>query len=44
MVVDLLWDGGAGAREVLAKAKPPMTRASYLAAQRALARRETYEE
>jgi hypothetical protein len=27
---------------VLAKAKPPMTRASYLAAQRALARRETY--
>src|SRR5262244_2019870 len=43
MVVDLLWDGGAGAREVLAKAKPPMTRASYLAAQRALARRETYE-
>src|SRR5262250_1086626 len=43
MVVDMLWDGAAGAREVLAKAKPPMTRASYLAAQRALARRETYE-
>src|SRR5881409_166625 len=43
MVVDMLWDGAAGAREVLAKAKPPMTRASYLAAQRGLARRETYE-
>src|SRR5262250_739485 len=43
MVVDLLWAGGAGAREVLAKAKPPMTRESYLAFQRALARRETYE-
>jgi hypothetical protein len=28
---------------VLAKATPPMTRASYLVAQRALARRETYE-
>jgi hypothetical protein len=28
---------------VMAKAKPPMTRASYLAAQRGLARRETYE-
>ncbi len=43
MVVDMLWDGAAGAREVMAKAKPPMTRASYLAAQRGLARRETYE-
>ena len=37
MVVDLMWDRAAGAREVLAKAKPPMTRASYLAAQRGLA-------
>src|SRR5438067_3481678 len=43
MVVDLMWDRAAGAREVLAKAKPPMTRASYLAAQRGLARREVYE-
>src|SRR5439155_780680 len=42
MVVDMMWDRAAGAREVLAKAKPPMTRASYLAAQRGLARRETY--
>src|SRR5438128_8006896 len=43
MVVDMMWDRAAAAREVLAKAKPPMTRASYLAAQRGLARRETYE-
>jgi metal-dependent amidase/aminoacylase/carboxypeptidase family protein len=43
MVVDLMWDGAAAAREVLAKAKPPMTREGYLKAQRALARRETYE-
>jgi amidohydrolase len=43
MVVDMLWDGAAAAREVVAKARPPMTRASYLAAQRSLARRETYE-
>ena len=43
MVIDMLWDGAAAAREVLAKARPPMTRASYLAAQRGLARRETYE-
>ena len=42
MVVDMLWDGAAAAREVVAKARPPMTRASYLAAQRGLARRETY--
>jgi metal-dependent amidase/aminoacylase/carboxypeptidase family protein len=43
MVVDMLSDGAATAREVIAKARPPMTRASYLAAQRGLARRETYE-
>src|SRR5207245_9171865 len=43
MVVDMLWDGAAAAREVTAKARPPMTRTSYLAAQRGLARRETYE-
>ena len=43
MVVDMLWEGAGAAREVIAKAKPPMTRASYLAAQRGLARRETYE-
>src|SRR5881296_2008647 len=26
MVVDMLWEGAAGAREVMAKARPPMTR------------------
>ncbi|HKB26978.1 MAG TPA: amidohydrolase [Methylomirabilota bacterium] len=43
MVVDLLADGAAGAREVLQKAKPPMTRERYLAFQRGLARHEVYE-
>jgi amidohydrolase len=43
MAIDLLANGAAGARDVLAKAKPPMTRASYLAFQRGVAKRETYE-
>ncbi len=43
MAVDLLADGAAGARAVLAAAKPPMTRESYLAFQRGLARRATYD-
>ena len=43
MVVDMLADGAAGAREVVDKAKPPMTREGFLAFQRSLARRETYE-
>jgi amidohydrolase len=43
MVVDMLADGAAGAREVLAKAQPPMTPEQYLAFQRGLARREVYE-
>jgi amidohydrolase len=43
MAVDLLTNGAAGARDVLAKAKPPMTREAYLAFQRGIARRETYE-
>jgi hypothetical protein len=43
MAVDLLADGAAGAREVLATAKPPMTREQYLAFQRGIARREVYE-
>ncbi|HMH54547.1 MAG TPA: amidohydrolase [Candidatus Acidoferrum sp.] len=43
MVVDMLADGAAGAREVVAKAKPPMTREGFLAFQRGLARREVYE-
>jgi len=43
MAVDLLADGAASAREILRSAKPPMTRAQYLAFQRGIARREVYE-
>jgi len=43
MVVDMLADGAAGAREVVAKATPPMTRERFLTFQRSLARREVYE-
>jgi len=43
MAVDLLADGAAGARDVLKSARPPMTREQYLAFQRGLARRETWD-
>jgi amidohydrolase len=43
MAVDLLWDGAARAREVLARARPPMTREAYLAFQRGMFRHELYE-
>jgi len=43
MVVDLLADGAAGAREIVAKSKPPMTRAGYLTFQRGMARREVFD-
>ena len=43
MAVDLLADGAAGAREVLAGQRPPMTRQGYLAFQRGIARRELYD-
>jgi amidohydrolase len=43
MVVDLLADGAAVGREVMAKARPPMTRAAYLELQRGTNRREVYE-
>jgi amidohydrolase len=43
MVVDLLWDGAAGARQVVEQAKPPMTREGFLTFQRSMARRESYE-
>ncbi len=43
MVVDMLGDGASGAREVLAKSRPRMTREGYLAFQRSVARRELYE-
>jgi amidohydrolase len=42
MAVDLLADGAAGAREVLAGPRPAMTRERYLAFQRGIARRERY--
>jgi amidohydrolase len=41
--IDMLADGAAGARAVLAKAKPSMTRESYLAFQRKIGQRELYE-
>ena len=43
MVVDLLTDGATGAREVLERARPRMTREQYLAFQRGVARREVFE-
>jgi amidohydrolase len=43
MAVDMLGDGAHGARDVLAKAQPPMTREAYLAVQRRITRREVYE-
>jgi amidohydrolase len=43
MVVDLLADGAAAGKEVVAKAKPPMTRQGYLEFQRAMSRREIFE-
>jgi hypothetical protein len=42
MVVDMLADGAAGAREVLARARPPLDRKAYVALQRGMARREVY--
>ena len=41
-VVDLLWDGARGAREVVANARPTMTRESYVEFQRSIRRREVY--
>jgi len=43
MAVDFLGEGARGAREVVAKAKPPMTREAYLALQRSIIRQEIYE-
>lgn len=43
MVVDLLADGAAVGRQVLAQARPPLTRAAYLEFQRRMSRREVYE-
>jgi hypothetical protein len=43
MVVDLLWEDAAGAREVLAHAAPALSRERYLALHRGVARREVYD-
>jgi amidohydrolase len=43
MAIDLLVEGGTGAREVLKAAKPSMTREGYLAYQRGIARRERFD-
>ncbi|HYB42416.1 MAG TPA: amidohydrolase [Candidatus Methylomirabilis sp.] len=43
MVIDMLGDGAAGARDVLATARPRLSRAEYLALQRSMARREVYD-
>ncbi len=43
MVVDLLWDGAGGAREVIAKALPGMTRQGYVEFQRSVRRREVFQ-
>jgi metal-dependent amidase/aminoacylase/carboxypeptidase family protein len=43
MVVDLMTDDAAGAREVLERARPRMTREQYLAFQRGVAGREVFE-
>ena len=43
MAIDLLADGGSGARDVMKTATPPMTREGYLAYQRAIARREHFD-
>jgi metal-dependent amidase/aminoacylase/carboxypeptidase family protein len=43
MAIDLLYDGAAGAKQVLKAAKPPMTREQYLSFQRSVAKHEVYE-
>jgi hypothetical protein len=43
MVVDLLWEGAGGAREVIAKALPGMTRQGYVEFQRSVRRREVFQ-
>jgi len=43
MVIDMLWQDAAGAREVLAHAAPGLSRERYLALHRGIARREVYD-
>ena len=41
--VDLLWDGGARARDIIRSSKPKMTKEEYLKFQRGLQRRELFD-
>ena len=43
MAIDMLAEGAAGARQVMAEGTPRMTRAEYLAFQRKIARKETFD-
>jgi amidohydrolase len=43
MAIDMLADGAAGAREVLAKSRPPLTRDGYFTLQRSIAAHELWE-
>jgi amidohydrolase len=43
MVVDLMWGDAAGAREVVARARPRLTRESYLRFQRSVKRHEVFD-
>jgi amidohydrolase len=43
MAIDLTYDGAAGAKQVLAKAKPPMTREQYLSFQRSVGKTELFD-
>jgi len=43
MVIDLLADNATVGRQVVASAKPPLTRDGYFAFQRKMSRRETYD-
>src|SRR5712664_3086125 len=43
MVVDLLWDGAGRAREVVATAKPTLTRDAYVKFRRDIRKREVYD-
>ena len=43
MVVDLMWGDAAGAREVVTRAKPRLTRESYLTFQRSVKRHEVFD-
>jgi amidohydrolase len=43
MAIDLMYDGAAGAKQVMKAAKPPMTREQYLSFQRSVSKRETFD-